>query len=268
MFSFQETRGSVDVAFTDRHGGVSEGPYDSLNLAEPQAEPGDARRAEVERNLELLVEAFTAPAVAATSGAGSREGGSGPGASAPTLVRMHQVHGADVCVVDRAWLDDRPTRPPVADGLVTDVPGVILLVRVADCVPVLLADLDRGIVAGAHAGRPGLVAGIVPRTIEAMRALGAERIAAWVGPHVCGSCYEVPAEMRADVAAAVPEAWAETSWGTPAVDVGAGVRAQLKADDVEVVDASRCTLEDDDLFSYRRQGAASGRLGGLVWVRP
>ena len=91
---------------------------------------------------------------------------------------------------------------------------------------------------------------------------------AWLGPSVCGSCYEVPAEMRAEVCAVVPEAWAETSWGTPAVDVAAGVRAQLAAAGVEVVDAGRCTLEHDDLFSYRRDGRRSGRMAGLVRIRP
>jgi YfiH family protein len=156
----------------------------------------------------------------------------------------------------------------VADGLATDLPGVALLVRVADCVPVLLADVEHGILGAAHAGRPGLVAGIVTATVGRMRALGAERIVAWLGPHVCGRCYEVPAQMRDEVAAAVPESFAETSWGTPAVDVGAGVVAQLEAEGVEVVDASRCTVEDDELYSYRRQGADAGRLGGIVWVRP
>jgi copper oxidase (laccase) domain-containing protein len=73
--------------------------------------------------------------------------------------------------------------------------------------------------------------------------------------------------MREEVSGAVPEAYAVTSWGTPAVDIGAGVRAQLAAAQVEVVQASRCTIEDHDLFSYRRQGKESGRLAGLVWVR-
>lgn len=260
MFSFQETRGAVEVAFTDRHGGVSGGPYASLNLAEPKADRSDEQRAEVEQNLGLLVRAFTQVGdLADVSAEPSRS---------PLMVRMQQVHGADVQVVDRSWLESAPVRPPVADGLVTDVPGVVLLVRVADCVPVLLADLEHRVVGAAHAGRPGLVAGIVPTTVARMRELGAERIVAWVGPHVCGRCYEVPDAMREEVAAVVPESYAETSWGTPAVDVGAGVVAQLKRDDVEVVDAARCTLEHDDLFSYRRQGAASGRLGGLVWVRP
>ncbi len=142
------------------------------------------------------------------------------------------------------------------------------MVRVADCVPVLLADVEHRVVGAAHAGRPGLVAGIVPATVARMRDLGADRIVAWLGPHVCGSCYEVPGEMRDEVAAVVPEAYAETSWATPAVDVGAGVVAQLEKLGVEVVDASRCTLETEDLYSYRREGAAAGRLGGLVWVRP
>jgi YfiH family protein len=261
VFSFQESRGPVEVAFTDRHGGVSDGPYASLNLAEQ----GDdlSERAAMEENLAIVAHAM------ARGGApvGDDLLGLPEGVAVPVLVRMHQVHGGEVHLVDRAWLDSR-SAPPVADGLVTALPGVALLVRVADCVPLLLADPERGVVGAAHAGRPGLVAGVVPRTVARMRELGAERVVAWVGPHVCGSCYEVPAQMREEVAAVVPEAYAETSWGTPAVDVGAGAVAQLAAEGVDVVDASRCTIEDEDLFSYRRQGTASGRFGGLVWVRP
>jgi YfiH family protein len=174
------------------------------------------------------------------------------------------VHGADVAVVG----DASAAELPQVDALVTRTPGVALVVRAADCVPVLLADVARGIVGAAHAGRPGLVAGVVPAALAAMRDLGAEAISAWVGPHVCGACYEVPEQMRADVAAVVPEAYAETSWGTASVDVGAGVLAQLRAAGVEVVDASRCTREDEDLYSYRRQGVESGRLAGVVWVQP
>jgi YfiH family protein len=157
---------------------------------------------------------------------------------------------------------------PTGDALVTREPGTVLMVRVADCVPVLLADPGAGVVAAVHAGRPGMVAGVVPAAVAAMRSAGASDLHAGVGPHVCGACYEVPEEMRAEARAAVPEAYAETSWGTPALDIGAGVRAQLAAAGVVTVDASRCTIEDEDLYSYRRQGKASGRLAGLVWVRP
>jgi len=262
VFSFTESRGSVEVAFTDRHGGAFAG---ALDLAEPSAEaPDPSRLAELEENIDILGHALARGGEAT----GENPFDLPPDVRTPVVVRMRQVHGADVHTVDRSWLGAREEQLPVADGLVTDLPGVALLVRVADCVPVLLADVERGVVGAAHAGRPGLVAGIVPATVGRMRAFGAEQIVAWLGPYVCGRCYEVPAQMRDEVAAAVPESFAETSWGTPAVDVGAGVVAQLQAEGIEVVDASRCTVEDDELYSYRRQGADAGRLGGLVWVRP
>lgn len=176
---------------------------------------------------------------------------------------LHQVHGADVAVVT----EPRATPRPHADGIVTAEPGVVLMVRAADCVPVLLVAPDEGVVGAAHSGRPGLVAGVVPATVARMRELGAGRIEAWLGPHVCGRCYEVPEEMRADVAEAVPESFAETSWGTPSVDLGAGVRAQLAALDVVAHDAGRCTRESADLYSYRRDGDRAGRLAGLVRLR-
>ncbi|MGG8408958.1 laccase domain-containing protein, partial [Streptomyces sp. 12297] len=111
-------------------------------------------------------------------------------------------------------------------------------------------------------------AGVVPAAVEAMTALGADpgRITARTGPAVCGRCYEVPARMRDEVAAVVPEAHAETSWGTPAVDVVAGVHAQLAALGVEDVRRSPfCTLESRDHFSYRRD-RVTGRLAGYVWL--
>ena len=245
MFAFSEQRGRVEVAFTDRLGGVSGAPYDSLNLAAL----GDDDRAAVAENLGLVMEAFA-------------------GSADASAALMHQVHGSDVAVVDH---DPGPAvagadGAPQVDGLVTARAGVTLVVRVADCVPVLLADRAQGVVAALHAGRPGLVAGIVPAGVEAMRALGADELVAWVGPHVCGRCYEVPEAMRADVADVVPEAWAETSWGTPAVDIGAGVVAQLRAAGAEVLDASRCTRESPDLYSHRRDGAGAGRMAGLVRV--
>ena len=243
MFAYQETRGQVEIAFTDRHGGISGGPFASLNLSSSSDDDPEA----VKRNLTLLADTLAA------------------GARVRRLVLMDQVHGAEVHVVDEDNLDG-PT--PHCDGLVTTLPGVVLVCRVADCVPVLLADSQAGVVAAVHAGRPGLAAGVVPRALDVMRRQGAEDIEAWLGPHVCGSCYEVPASMRAEVAAKVPESFAETSWGTPSVDIGAGLLAQLGREGVPAVDVGRCTIEDDDLYSYRRQGEASGRMGGLVWLRP
>jgi len=147
---------------------------------------------------------------------------------------------------------------------VSDEVDVVLLVRAADCVPVLLADPDAGVVGAAHAGRQGVAAGVVPATVEAMRDLGAREVTAWVGPHVCGDCYEVPVALRDEVADVVPDTRATTSWGTPALDLGAGVRRQLDDAGVRVVDVSTCTRTSPDLFSYRRDGAGSGRLAGLI----
>lgn len=179
------------------------------------------------------------------------------------LARLTQVHGADVLVVDAPMPLDAV---PAADGLVTTTRGLGLMVRAADCVPLVLADPEAGVVGAVHAGRPGMALGIASRVVAVMREQGATAISAWLGPRVCGSCYEVPEEMRAEVSAVVPEAHAETSWGTPALDIGAGVRAQLERAGVDVVDVARCTLEDGGLHSYRRDGAAAGRHAGLVWL--
>ena len=239
MYSFRTTLGPVDLAFTDRYGGVSGVPFDSLNLA-VEGDDDPTARAE---NLRRVLADFA------------------PG---DRLADLHQVHGCDVVQVG----DQESAPRPDADALVTDRPGVVLAVRAADCVPVLLADPVAGVIGAAHAGRQGLAAGVVPRTVERMRDLGAAAVHAWIGPHVCGACYEVPADLRAEVSADEPACWATTSWGTPALDLGAGVRAQLERSGVSVVDAARCTRESDDLFSYRRDGRRAGRLAGLVRLRP
>jgi YfiH family protein len=179
------------------------------------------------------------------------------------LADLHQVHGAEVDVVEDRSTPDRPD----ADGIVTTRAGVVLMVRAADCVPVLLADADAAVIGAAHCGRPGLAAGVVPATVGRMRDLGARSITAWIGPHVCGACYEVPEPMQATVGAAVPASVATTSWGTPSLDLGAGVRAQLAGEGVSVHDVSRCTRESADLYSYRRDGDRAGRLAGLIRLR-
>ncbi|MDP3892625.1 polyphenol oxidase family protein [Nocardioides sp.] len=242
MFAFREVAGRVEVAFTDRHGPSGT----TLNLALPGTVPAAAPGASPQEGL---------AAVAAVFGPGN------------TVVGMRQVHGPAVAVIDAGY----EGTPLEADALVTARSDVSLLVRVADCVPVLLADVDRGLVGAVHAGRLGLVAGVVPNAVGALRSLGAAEVHAWLGPHVCGACYEVPAPMREDIAAAIPETFAETSWGTPALDLAGGVRAQLAAAGVEqghVQVVGGCTLEDDALWSHRRDGDRAGRLGALVRVLP
>jgi YfiH family protein len=189
-----------------------------------------------------------------------------PGDGVDRLAELGQVHGSDVVVVgpEGPGHDVHGHLHGIGDGLVTAEPGVTLSVRAADCVPVLFADREAGVIGACHCGRPGIVAGIVPATLAAMRDLGASAISAWIGPHVCGRCYEVPQTMQDEVADVEPAARATTSWGTPALDVGAGVRAQLEREAVDVVDVSRCTIESPDLYSYRREGRRSGRQAGLI----
>lgn len=175
-------------------------------------------------------------------------------------VLMHQVHGAEASYVDIVG------ESPTCDAIYTSRPGVALLARAADCVPVLLADPATGWIAAVHSGRPGLAAGVVPSAVAALRGQGAEPGVAWIGPHVCGSCYEVPADLQEDVAASVPESRSTTSWGTPALDLGAGVRAQLAAAGVpDVREVGACTREDPTWPSHRRDGAAATRFAGVIW---
>ncbi|GAA3558529.1 peptidoglycan editing factor PgeF [Streptomyces osmaniensis] len=228
-------------AFTDRWGGVSAAPYEELNLGGAVGDgPGT-----VTANRDIAAKSL----------------GLDPG----DVVWMNQVHGSDVTVVDGPWRD-RPV--PEVDAIVTTRRGLALAVLTADCVPVLLADPVAGIAAAAHAGRPGMIAGVVPAVLRAMTELGADpaRIVARTGPAVCGRCYEVPDAMRAEVAAEEPTAYAETSWGTPAVDVAAGVHAQLARLGVhDRAQSPVCTLESGDHFSYRRD-RTTGRLAGYVWL--
>ncbi|MFD5920705.1 peptidoglycan editing factor PgeF [Kitasatospora sp. NPDC058201] len=233
-------RDGAHFAFTSRWGGVSTSPYGELNLG---GAVGD-----------------DPAAVRENRGIAARSLGLDPA----DVVWMNQVHGADVAVVT----ERQPAgEAPAVDAVVTDRP-LALAVLTADCTPVLLADPVAGVVGAAHAGRPGLAAGVVPAVVRAMVELGAEpaRITAATGPAVCGRCYEVPAPLRAEVAERVPAAYAETSWGTPALDVPNGVAAQLAAAGVtELVRSSVCTLESADHYSYRRE-QRTGRLASYVWL--
>ncbi|MEU6282599.1 peptidoglycan editing factor PgeF [Streptomyces sp. NPDC047028] len=241
MIGRRESVSGAHFAFTDRWGGVSAAPYEELNLGGAVGdEPGAVRT-----NRELAAKSL--------------------GLDPARVVWMNQVHGADVEVIEAPW-GERPA--PEVDAIVTARRGLALAVLTADCLPVLLADPVAGIAGAAHAGRPGLVEGVVPAVVRAMAELGADpaRIVARTGPAVCGQCYEVPAAMRTEVAAVEPAAHAETSWGTPAVDVSAGVRAQLDRLGVrDLAHAQVCTLESGDHFSYRRD-RSTGRLASYVWL--
>jgi YfiH family protein len=236
VFYWRQQSGPVSWAFTDRAGGHGVGDFDSLNLG---GHVGDDPAA-VTSNREDVAAAV--------------------GVARDHLLFLQQCHGADVLVAEGPW---GPGGPPPADGVVTATAGLALAVLVADCPPVLLADAGAGVVGAVHAGRPGMCAGIVDVAVERMRELGARDLSAVVGPSICARCYEVPEELRAVAAAVVPESSARSWTGTPAIDVAAGVVAQLAANDVAVQWVPGCAREDERLFSYRRDGR-TGRYAGIV----
>jgi YfiH family protein len=224
------------LLFTSRIGGVSRGPYAARNLAD---HVGDDPAA-VRQNRAMLAAEVGLPA--------------------ERLLTMSQVHGTTVAVVDG------PVPAPVADALVTRTSDVALAVLVADCVPLLMLDAESGVAAAVHAGRRGLAHGVVPAAVAAMVDLGArpEAIHARLGPSICGRCYEVPADLRDEVAARVPAASARTRHDTPALDIPAGVVDQLRSAGVtDVMTSPICTFEDEEYFSYRR-ASTTGRAAGVV----
>lgn len=181
-----------------------------------------------------------------------------------SLIFMNQVHGAEVAVIDAPVAGP----PPVVDALVTATPGLALVVLVADCVPLLLADDTAGIVAAVHAGRRGVQLGVAANAVAAMRALGARDIRASIGAHIRACCYEVGADVQAEVIADVPRTRASTTAGRPSLDLAAGLVAQLQTAGVTRVETTGvCTSEAGHLFSYRRDGV-TGRFAGVAMLAP
>jgi len=231
----------VLAGFTSRVGGASVGPWRGFNLGLRVGDDADVVTAH-RRALERRV-------------------------GAP-VVFVTQVHGARVVRVPQETAHE--TR---ADGLVTRSSDVAVGVYVADCAPVLLADPVARVVAAAHAGRQGLVAGVLQATVDAMVRDGADpaRVVAAVGPCIAGASYEVPATMRDEVAAVVPEAACLTAAGTAAIDLAAGVRAVLLSCGLAPTAVhldGRDTYSDVALYSHRRavhdEVAATGRFAGVV----
>lgn len=226
--------GGVRYAFTTRAGGVSAAPFDALNLSLDVGDDPDAVATNRRRVLDRL--------------------------GLETAVWLKAQHSGDVTVVDR--LD---VGVPAVDATVTAHARLPLAALSADCALIVLGDPGAGVVGVAHCGRPGLVAGVVANTLVALRGLGAVSIRAALGPSICASCYEVSREMAEAVWRLVPASQARTHDGRFAIDIAAGVSAQLADEGVEVVrHVAGCTLEDPSLFSYRRDGV-TGRMASIVW---
>lgn len=165
--------------FFTRQGGVSGGPYASLNCS---LSGGDARDAVLENR------ARAARAI---------------GTDPKHLVGLMQVHGADVVEVTTPW---SPGNGPRADAMVTSRPDIALGIITADCAPILLADTEAGVAGAAHAGWRGAVAGVIEGTVAGMVQLGADlaRITAAIGPCIGQDSYEVGADVRDAILAREP----------------------------------------------------------------
>lgn len=173
---------------------------------------------------------------------------------------LRQVHGAAVVVV-HAPGEQAGSR---ADAAVTAERACALAVLTADCAPVAFAS-PEGVIAAAHAGWSGLVGGVLQHTVEAMRALGATRISAVLGPCIGPECYEFGADDLERVARTVgQEVRARTVDSRPALDLAAGVRAVLTRDGVAVDDRSVCTACTPGYFSWRARREHQ-RQAMVVW---
>ena len=244
---------NVRAVVTTRHGpGASKPPFDAFNLG---TRCGDDPAA-VALNRRRLHEALQLP-------------------SGPHWLR--QVHGTRV--VDfpgegeaRAGTGhhakDSPEEPE-ADAAATRAPGVVLAILTADCVPVMFCASDGSEIAIAHAGWRGLCAGVLENTLAAMRAPRAE-ILAWLGPAIGRGSYEVGAEVRDAFLAKdrnAAEAFAPTRAGHWHCDLDALARQRLHGAGVKgIFGGGFDTFADPRLYSYRRDGARSGRFASLIWL--
>jgi hypothetical protein len=273
----------VPHAFTTRIGGVSRGVFESLKFGSPAEFSGDQRDppANIDRNLALVRHAI--------------------GATAREVVQVYQVHGASVHVLSHGRASHPTPNDTKADAMVTRDPSRVLVVRVADCAPILLASGDGGVVAAVHAGWRGAVAGVLLNAVRVMNSEGARDIAAAVGPCIGPEFFEVGPEVLDEFIRAfgtqrvgeLPANWRLgdridgtldqladedrpiVAWrradGRAQVDLRAALGIQLRVTGVErghVEHVGGCTVRDPSLyFSHRRDEGRTGRMIGVIGVR-
>ena len=217
----------MPFTFTNRLGGVSEAPFDSNNLA---LHVGDFEPLVHENRKDLSDEIGI------------------------SICFMDQFHSNEFAIVKSNDFTPR------CDALITTENKLGLAVLVADCIPLLLK--SEVAIAAVHVGRAGLMNEIALRTIAAMEELGSERISGYIGPSICGNCYEVSPEIHNEVVIKYPESDTYEQSGKYTLDLVAGLKAQLR--NVILYDHGGCVKEDSNHFSYRRDGI-TGRQAGVIW---
>ena len=258
-------------AFSTRIGGISEGPFSSLNLGNPANCESPDPQSNVLTNFERLQRAI--------------------GAAHMRRAWVTQVHGRQVELLEPepeneyaetldAELRDRFSGQTEADAIVSTVPNVLLTIRVADCVPILLAGVAAGdgqAVAAIHAGWRGVVGNVIAKTVRAMHEVGSPPagLIAAIGPCISAAHFEVGDEVaeefvRQGLAAAVVRSPAGGK--KPHVDLQAAVRMQLETAGVQRIDdhgPEACTFSNPtDFYSHRRDHTYAGRMAALIAFRP
>ena len=226
---------NVRALVTTRHGGVSSGPYASLNLGD---HVGDSPAAVAENRRLLRAHLPAEP------------------------VWLKQVHGKRCLDAAQAQVGSE------ADAAFARTPGVVCTVLTADCLPMLLCDRQGTVVAAAHAGWRGLAAGVIESTVAAM-GLPGEQLMAWLGPAIGPENFEVGDEVRAIFVAHDPQAanaFVPQGNGKWLCDIYALAQQRLRALGVcRIAGPDFCTLRDARRFySYRREGV-TGRMASLIW---
>lgn len=239
--------------FTTRHEGVSRPPYNSLNLGLSTLDSPHS----VEGNRSILARAF--------------------GTRVEKLVTVTQVHGSDLLLLDQPNPDFAHFLRLECDGIVTDQPGVIIGVCTADCVPVLLLDPVRRVIAALHAGWKGTAEGIVRKGVEAMAGMfdcNPADILAAVGPAIGPCCYEVDQPVANafrqagndfDVCA---EPSGEARWRLNLLEMNRRQLLRAGVDERNIETTPLCTCCEKDLFfSYRRDKGETGRQMGFIMLK-
>jgi len=218
----------AQLLFTARHGGTSSGNFASFNLGDHVGDDAAA----VAENRKVLRGLL----------------------SQAEPIFMNQVHGNEVVEVDELTVS-----PISADALVTRKAGLPLTVLSADCLPILIQ--GKSVAGVIHAGRKGILNGVIERTISKIRTFTDAQLEATIGPAICGICYEVDVQMYLEAIAAEPSL--ATTAERHCLDLKKAASVQLQRGDVSVNDLEICTAHDLNFFSYRRDGI-SGRNAGVI----
>jgi YfiH family protein len=236
------TQRQVSAAVTLRTGGVSVAPFDTLNLGTPADDAPGA----VAENRRRVHEHLGLP-------------------SEP--IWLSQFHGTDVVDLDAP----NPTTPPRGDAAITRRAGPVCAIRVADCMPVLLAEKNGAVIGAAHAGWRGLAGGVIEATLAAMSA-EPSRVLAWLGPTIGPANFEVGEDVRTafvDRHAAAAEAFAPNARARWQCDLYLLARQRLAALGVTQITGGTWDTyaERERFFSFRRDGRC-GRMAALIWINP